>query len=109
VIKQNNVFLRFPVKNNFKIKALGNKLNIKPKEEVVLIVLAPKKEYERNENLDVNHPYIEIEGYLDKLSGINQFSKWDSILDKSCILSEAIDSVRLYRQLFSKLTETRVK
>jgi hypothetical protein len=84
VILQNNVFLSFPFKvengkgqvgNNFKIKAIKNKLNIKPKEEVLLIVFAPKKEYEHNENLDVNHPYIEIEGYFDKLSSNNQFSK----------------------------------
>ncbi|MDQ0914581.1 hypothetical protein [Paenibacillus sp. V4I5] len=81
VIKQNNIYLSFPLKtqdngilgNTFKIEATGNKLNIKDNEELIVNVFALKKGYEGNSNLDLDQPYVEIKGYIDEMKGENMF------------------------------------
>ncbi|MGG6310376.1 hypothetical protein [Paenibacillus macerans] len=79
-IVQNNVFLSYPLKmkngtkeNPFKMEARNNKLNIKPEEEVLLTVLAPKEMVEGHPGMDITKPFIEIKGYLKQVSEENQF------------------------------------
>jgi hypothetical protein len=81
VIKQNNIYVSFPIKtqngtqgNPFKIEATGKKLNIKNNEEIIVNVFALKKVYEGNSNLDIDHPYVEIKGYIDQLKSENLFN-----------------------------------
>lgn len=80
VIKQNNIFISFPIKtqnevlgNPFKIEASGNKLNIKDNEEIIVTAFVLKKGYEGNSNLDLDHPYVEIKGYIDEMKSENIF------------------------------------
>ncbi|HZG84356.1 hypothetical protein [Paenibacillus sp.] len=82
VIKQNNVYLSFPIitgtglkGNEFKIEARDNKLDIKPGEEVLLSVFAPEEMYEDNKNIDIESPIIEIKGYINEVIGVSQFHK----------------------------------
>ncbi|WP_059053893.1 hypothetical protein [Paenibacillus senegalimassiliensis] len=82
IIKQNNVFLSYPIKtstgtrsNEFKIEAENNKLNIKPKEEVLLSVFAPREMYESNIHIDINEPNIKIEGFINEVNQENEFFK----------------------------------
>ncbi|MGO4785873.1 hypothetical protein AB4124_00310 [Paenibacillus sp. 2KB_20] len=81
IIVQNNVYLSFPIKvengirgNDFKIEARNNKLNINPGEELLLTVFAPKEMYEGNHNIDLEDPHIEIKGFLNEVTEINQFN-----------------------------------
>lgn len=82
IIVQNNVYLSFPIKiengisgNGFKVEANNNKLNIKPGEELLLTVFAPKEMYEGNNNIDLEDPYLEITGYINEVTEKNQFHK----------------------------------
>jgi hypothetical protein len=82
VIKQNNVYLIFPIKtemgsnsNEFKIEARENRLDIKPGEELILTVFAPKEIYEGNTNIDIENPIIQINGYINEVTHMNYFSK----------------------------------
>lgn len=82
LIKQNNVYLSFPIKtesgskgNEFKIEAKNNKLNIKPGEEVLLTVFAPKEMYEGNPSIEVENPTIEINGYFNEVEEQSRFAK----------------------------------
>ncbi|MBT2762178.1 hypothetical protein [Paenibacillus sp. ISL-20] len=81
IIVQNNVYLSFPIKiengakgNDFKIEARNNKLNIDPGEELLLTVFAPKEMYEGNHNIDLEDPHIEIKGFFNEVTEINQFN-----------------------------------
>ncbi|MGG4090849.1 hypothetical protein [Paenibacillus lautus] len=81
IIVQNNVYLSFPIKvengirgNDFKIEARNNKLSINPGEELLLTVFAPKEMYEGNHNIDLEDPHIEIKGFLNEVTEINQFN-----------------------------------
>ncbi|MFE0556860.1 hypothetical protein ACFW1P_13140 [Paenibacillus sp. NPDC058910] len=81
IIVQNIVYLSFPIKvengirgNDFKIEARNNKLNINPGEELLLTVFAPKEMYEGNHNIDLEDPHIEIKGFLNEVTEINQFN-----------------------------------
>lgn len=81
IIVQNIVYLSFPIKvengfkgNDFKIEARNNKLNINSGEELLLTVFAPKEMYEGNHNIDLEDPHIEIKGYLNEVTEINQFN-----------------------------------
>lgn len=82
IIKQNVIYLSYPIKNlnnsksnKFKIEATGNRLNIKPNETVVVSVFAPKEEYENNQSLDIDNPNIEIVGYMDEVKDETHFQK----------------------------------
>jgi len=79
---QNNVYISYPIKtsngskgNEFKIVAKNNKLQIAPKEEVVLSAFAPLEDYETNRNLDVDNFYIEIIGYIEEVKEGRRFQK----------------------------------
>ena len=82
VIIQNNVYVSFPIliengtrSNEFKIEAKNNKLNIKPKEEVLLTAFATKEMYEGISKIDITYPNIEINGYVDEVTELNHFHK----------------------------------
>ncbi|QGQ97674.1 hypothetical protein EHS13_23670 [Paenibacillus psychroresistens] len=82
IIKQNVVYLSYPIKqpngqtgNKFKIEANGNKLDIKPNEVITLNVFAPIQEYENNNNLIIENPNVEIKGFIDEVKAENQFNK----------------------------------
>ncbi|BFI97987.1 hypothetical protein MMB68_23800 [Priestia sp. Y58] len=79
-IKQNNVFLSYPLKmkngyseNKFKVLAEGNKLNIKPKQKVQLTVFLPYKGINK-EALAIDEPDVKCIGYWNKLDDYHQFS-----------------------------------
>lgn len=81
VIKQNNVYLYYPIKtengskgNEFKVEAEGNKLNIEPNEEVTLNVFTPFVGMS-NPELLVDEPAIEIKGYTAKVDISHSFGK----------------------------------
>ncbi len=80
VIKQNNVYLYFPiVKNNgnsksnnpMKVEAKGNKLNIQPNEEILLNVFIPI-ECITPESKDIE-PELEIKGYIEEVKEERHF------------------------------------
>ncbi|MEK4425498.1 hypothetical protein [Solibacillus sp. FSL K6-1523] len=82
VIKQNNVFISFPIKqgensykgNVYKVQASGNKLNIEPGENIVLHVFTPFEGMGDKELLGTNNPHIQMIGYLQTVDEANQFS-----------------------------------
>lgn len=80
-IKQNNVFMSYPLKQNngytgneYKVEAEGNKLDIKPGEEIELKVFAPSKGVGDKSSLSFDAPNIEVEGYLETVSEKSKFS-----------------------------------
>ena len=82
VIIQNNVYVSFPIliengtrSNEFKVESKNNKLNIKPKEEVLLTAFATKEMYEGISKIDINEPIIQINGYVDEVTELNHFHK----------------------------------
>ncbi|RDZ13826.1 hypothetical protein C3744_14900 [Priestia megaterium] len=79
-IKQNNVFLSYPLKikngyseNKFKVLAEGNKLNIKPKQKVKLTAFLPYKGINK-EALAIDEPDVKCIGYWNKIDDYHQFS-----------------------------------
>lgn len=81
-IKQNAVYLSYPIVqgnktdvNTCKIEATCNKLNFKPGEDRMLKVLVPKEYYENRPMLDMQHPTIEMKGYIKEVKEINYFTK----------------------------------
>lgn len=85
VIKQNNVYLYYPIKtengskgNDFKVEAKGNKLNIEPNEEVALTIFTPFVGM-NNPELLVEEPSIEIKGYIEKVDISHSFGKIGSL------------------------------
>lgn len=81
-IKQNTVYFSYPiteankpVNNACKIEATCNRRNIKPGDSRMLKVLVPKESYKNNPHLDMQHPNLEITGYLKDLKEINHFQK----------------------------------
>ncbi|MFL0197982.1 hypothetical protein ACJDU8_20805 [Clostridium sp. WILCCON 0269] len=83
LIKQNSVYLSYPIKhseggqtmNKCKVEATGNKIDIKPNEEVILDVFIPGENYEKNNKIDSNRPQFEIEGYLNEVSELTRFEQ----------------------------------
>ncbi|WP_373232310.1 hypothetical protein [Cohnella sp.] len=85
-IAQNNVYISFPIKlsigsrgNEFKIEAKNNKLQIKPKEEIILNAFAPIEEYEKNQKLDIENFAIEIIGYIEEVKEERRFQKYGGL------------------------------
>ncbi|QZY56864.1 hypothetical protein [Crassaminicella profunda] len=84
LIKQNDVYLSFPIKNKdgngyitnlCKTEATHNKLDILAGEEVILNVFIPIENYINNDLLDIDDPQIEIKGYFDKVKIENRFQR----------------------------------
>jgi hypothetical protein len=81
-IKQNAVYLSYPiikekntVKNVCKVETTYNRLNIKPGDSIMLKCLVTKENYENNPLLDIQHPNLEIKGYMKEVNEINHFEK----------------------------------
>jgi len=85
LIKQNSVYLSYPIKqgesggggmmNKCKVEAIGNKIDIKPNEEVTLNVFIPSQNYENNNKIDSNRPQYEVEGYINEVSNLTHFGQ----------------------------------
>lgn len=83
LIKQNSVYLSYPIKqsesggmmNKCKVEATGNKIDIKPNEEVTLNVFIPRENYENNNKIDSNRPQYEVEGYINEVSNLTHFGQ----------------------------------
>jgi hypothetical protein len=82
MIKQNVVYVSYPIKsgngvrsNKCKVEAIGNKLDIKPNEEVMLSVFMPIEHYKDNPYLDTENPQLEIIGYINKVTEENRFQR----------------------------------
>lgn len=82
VIVQNNVYVSFPITNiekskflmnKCKVEASGNRINIKPDEEVFLRVFIPKENYQDNMFICSEKPQLEIKGYFDEMNENNHF------------------------------------
>lgn len=82
VIKQNNVFVSYPIRikkdafkgNEYKVEANGNKLDIKPGEEIVLDVFMPFEGIGDKSLLAIDKPNIHLTGYLEKVDNKHRFS-----------------------------------
>lgn len=82
LIKQNSVYISYPIKhgngqtmNKCKVEATGNKIDIKPDEEVTLSVFIPCEDYENNNNIDSSRPQYEIERYVNEISNLTHFGQ----------------------------------
>lgn len=82
VIRQNNVFVSFPIKvsqgaykgNKYKVEAEGNKLDIQPGEKVTLDVFMPFEGIGDKSLLGIDNPSIQLIGYLDSIDNKHKFS-----------------------------------
>lgn len=83
-VVQNDLYLSYPMisnqglqrqSNKAKVEATGNKLHIKPGDELMLFFFYPKQDFEGNPNLDPGHPELEFKGYIGTLAEENHFSK----------------------------------
>lgn len=80
IIKQNTIYMNFNMKtpneekeNPFKIEAEGNKLNVKPNEQFTITVKVPKTDILQTNLLDMEHPKIEVKGYVEEVSDSHLF------------------------------------
>ncbi|MEW9673883.1 hypothetical protein [Ammoniphilus sp. 3BR4] len=80
LIRHNAAYLTFDIirevnknirGNTFKIEGLGNRLDIKPNEEVILQFFVPKEMVEGNKFIDVNQPRMELHIYFDEVKTDN--------------------------------------
>jgi len=91
IIKQNVVYLSYPIiispsnsmMNKCKVEGTGNKLDIKPNEEVMLHVIIPNEYFKNNPKIDSEHPSFEINGYFDEVTQSAHFMKSGTILTSS--------------------------
>lgn len=80
LIKQNNVYVSYSVKNgnnsyssnNAKVEADGNKIDIHHGEEVTLNAFIPSGLFDSNK-VDQRRLQYEIKGYIDQVKDINHF------------------------------------
>ncbi|MDD3024450.1 MAG: hypothetical protein PHE26_11195 [Syntrophomonadaceae bacterium] len=59
--------------NPCKVEATGNKLDIRPNEEVILNVFMPSENFKNNHLIDSQHPSLMIRGYLNEVKETNHF------------------------------------
>jgi len=80
IIAQNTVYISYPIKtinggsktNQLKVETTGNKLDISPGEEVILSAYISSENFENNENLIVEDPEIQFDGYINKVQSENK-------------------------------------
>lgn len=80
LVKQNTVYLSpyDSITNSCKVEAAGNKLDIKPNEEVMLFAAIPNECFKNNPKIDSQHPSLEINGYFDEVTPLTHFMKCGS-------------------------------
>ena len=82
VIKQNSVYVSFPVRNGnngyssnkAKVEAEGNKLDIRPGEEVTLNAFIPLDAFDRDK-VDQHRLQYEIKGYINQVKDTNHYQQ----------------------------------
>lgn len=81
-IKQNAIYFSYNIKtkngvksNPFKIEAKGNKIEVKPKENVTVSVVVPKDVELPKDSWDIEHPNLEMKGFLKEVKKENHFHK----------------------------------
>lgn len=89
LIKQNAVYLSYPIKtgtssswNKCKVEATGNKLDIKPNEEVDLNVFVDRANIENSTQLDIENPEIEFQCYANEVTEnthYQQVGDWSTV------------------------------
>lgn len=90
VIKQNNVFVSFPIKhgegaykgNEYKVEAKGNKLDIQPGEKITLDVFMPFEGIGDKSLLGIDNPSIQLIGYMETVDNKHQFSVGGELTNK---------------------------
>ncbi|MBM7655303.1 hypothetical protein [Neobacillus cucumis] len=90
VIKQNNVFVSFPIKtsqtaykgNEYKVETNGNKIDIKPGEKVILNVFMPFEGIGEKPLLGIDNPSIQLIGYLENVDNKHKFSIGGDLIKK---------------------------
>jgi len=81
LIKQNTVYISYPVRNGnsgyisnkAKVEAVGNKLDIRPGEEITLNAFIP--DAFDSEKVDQHRLEYEISGYIDEVKDSNHFGQ----------------------------------
>lgn len=88
VIKQNNVFVSYPIKhgesglkgNQYTVEADGNKLDIQPGEKITLHVFMPFEGMGDQSLLGIDNPNIQLKGYIETVDNEHQFSTGGSLI-----------------------------
>ena len=88
VIRQNNVFVSYPIKiktdafkgNEYKVEAKGNKLDIQPGEKITLNVFMPFEGMGDKSLLGLDNPNIQIKGYLHTIDEEHHFTTGGSLI-----------------------------
>lgn len=81
IIKQNSVYISYPMRNGSsgyidnkaKVEAEGNKLDIRPGEEIILSVFIPN--VFDSEKVDQHRLQYEIKGYINEVKDSNHFGQ----------------------------------
>jgi hypothetical protein len=81
LIKQNNVYISYPVRNGnsgviqnkTKVEAVGNKLDIHPGEEIILNAFIP--DAFASDKVDKHRLQYEIKGYINEVKDSNHFER----------------------------------
>ncbi len=88
VIKQNNVYVSFPIKhgesgfkgNEYQVEATGNKLNIQPGEKITLTVFMPFEGLGDKTLFGIDHPEIKLRGYMETVDDEHLFTTGGSLM-----------------------------
>ncbi|WP_433594877.1 hypothetical protein [Lysinibacillus xylanilyticus] len=88
VIKQNTVFVSFPIKhgesaykgNEYTVEAKGNKLDIQQGEKITLNVFMPYEGMGDKSLLGLDNPNIQIKGYLHTIDEEHHFTTGGSLI-----------------------------
>ncbi|ATP41021.1 hypothetical protein CSE16_13715 [Solibacillus sp. R5-41] len=88
VIKQNNVFVSFPIKNGesaykgneYKVEADGNKLDIQPGEKITLNVFMRYEGIGDKSLLGIDNPHIQLKGYMHTVDDEHHFTIGGSLI-----------------------------
>ena len=81
LIKQNTVYISYPVRNGnsgytsnkAKVEAVGNKLDIRPGEEITLNAFIP--DAFDSDKVDQHRLQYEIKGYINEVKDLNHFEQ----------------------------------
>lgn len=87
VIKQNTVFVSFPLKhgesaykgNEYTVEATGNKLDIQPEEKITLNVFMPFEGMGDKSLLGIDNPNIQLKGYMHTVDEEHHFTTGGSL------------------------------
>ena len=88
IIRQNAVYISYPIRtgnnlsmNKWKVEMTGNKLNLKPGEEITLNAFIPLEITEDSSSLDVDQPQYEISGYLNEVTTSSHFTQSGELIE----------------------------